>query len=181
MFLSCSIIISMVLSKWKKKRLNFGRVALTLPWRYKKKHQAVQARTWEQHGSVLLLYTSSGTRVMRLRAKTRRRLNTVTHHMDALLTKGLCLFWGLFFLQSLSHVCQKEMKQADLIQSNPGTIAHVTNLCVHWDEVRFSDALISEIKRGWRDCDGLMSWKSKAKTSSSNLMYHIWFFSVVRI
>lgn len=85
---------------------------------------------------------------MHLRAKTCHRLNTVTHHMDALLTKGLCLFTGFFFFQSLSHVYQKEMKQADLIQSNAGTIAHVTNRCMHWDEVRFGDALIREIKHG---------------------------------
>lgn len=40
------------------------------------------------------------------------------------------------------------MKRADLIQSNPGIIAHVTNRCVRWDEVRFGDALIREIKHG---------------------------------
>lgn len=80
---------------------------------------------------------------MHLRGKTRRRFNTVTHHMDSLPTRTTTTH---FFSQSLSRVRQKEMKQADLIQSNPGMIAHVTNGCVHWNEVRFVDALIREIK-----------------------------------
>lgn len=92
-------------------------------------------------------YTSSGTRVMhpgaeKKKKKKRSRLNTVTHHMDALLTKAPRLFCVLCFFRSLSRVCQEEMKQADLIESNNGAIAHVTNRYARWDEVRFGDALV---------------------------------------
>lgn len=59
--------------------------------------------------------------------------------MDALLTKAPRLFCVLCFFRSLSRVCQKEMKQADVIES---AIAHVTNRYARWDEVRFGDALV---------------------------------------
>lgn len=107
---------------------------------------------------------------MHLGAKTRRRLHTVTNHMDALLTEGLWLFFGLFFSSKVSLVHQKETKQADLIQSNPGTIAHVTYRCLHSDEVSFGNALIREIKHGLRDCDGLMSRKSKASSTKQSIL-----------
>lgn len=149
--------------KIKEKRNSYP-VALTLPRRQKKKDQTVLIRTWEQPGSALLLYTSSGSRVMHLRAETRRRLNTVTHHMDALLTKGLCLFCGLFFFKSLS--CASKGNEASRVNTEQPWHDRPGDKSLR-ALVRVSDAL-REIKRGWRECDGLMSWKSKAKISSND-------------
>lgn len=144
MFLSCYIKKNQLVVPKSKEKLSSGGVNVTMETREEAPHSpSTKIRAVQQYSAC---YKSSGTRVMHPGAgkKNRSRLNTVTHHMDALLTKAPRLFCVLCCFRSLSHVCQKEIKQADLIESNPGAIAHVSNRWARWDRVRFGDALVMD-------------------------------------